>query len=153
MEIDDELDKDKPGVSGLPLQKVPDNTATDARQNVVDTEGDPWIGSQQVDRVSHPEDLIQRPSNENQTSGGCKVSNGAHGCLGGCLILLLIVSLMNRNFDWISIIDQERSFNEVSHSKNFVSEIHLPEVIDLNRSENFDANVRMLGNIQSCNSL
>ncbi|XP_033212958.1 furin-like protease 1, isoforms 1/1-X/2 isoform X2 [Belonocnema kinseyi] len=81
LDIDNELGKDEPEVSGLPLLEVPDDTTTGARQNMVDMEGDPLIGSQQMDRVSHSEDLIQRPSNENQASGGCKISNGAHGCL------------------------------------------------------------------------
>ena len=153
MEIDVELDKDKPGISVLPPEEVPDNTATDARLNVVDTEGDPWTGSQQVDRVSHLEDPIQRPTTENQTSGGCKISNGAHGCLGGCLILLLFVSLLNRDSDWINIIYQEQALNEKPLLENFLNEIRVPKIIDLNESIHFNVKVRKLGNLQICSSL
>ncbi|XP_024940569.1 furin-like protease 1 isoform X2 [Cephus cinctus] len=72
LEIGDDLDKGKVGII---RDEVQDNAAVDARQNVVDTEGDPWTGSQQVDRVSHPE--VQRPTTENQTSGGgCAVYDG-----------------------------------------------------------------------------
>ncbi|XP_024940576.1 furin-like protease 1 isoform X7 [Cephus cinctus] len=80
LEIGDDLDKGKVGII---RDEVQDNAAVDARQNVVDTEGDPWTGSQQVDRVSHPE--VQRPTTENQTSGGgCAVYDGRQ-----CLVLLV----------------------------------------------------------------
>ncbi|XP_046822930.1 furin-like protease 1 isoform X5 [Vespa crabro] len=67
LEFNEDLDKDKPSMTNVQPVEIQDNTATDARQNVVDTEGDPWTGSQQVERVSHPE--VQRPTTENQTNG------------------------------------------------------------------------------------
>lgn len=79
-EFEEDLDKDKPGPVNIRPEEIQDNTATDARQNVVDTEGDPWTGSQQIERVSHPE--VQRPTTENQTSGGCTILDGKSGrCL------------------------------------------------------------------------
>lgn len=89
MEVDDELDKDKP----LPpvVHEEVNNTPSDSRHNAVDTEGDPWTGSQQMDRVSHPE--VQRPTTENQTNGCATFEAGGSGCLGGCLILLLLAYL------------------------------------------------------------
>ncbi|XP_043503408.1 furin-like protease 1 isoform X3 [Polistes fuscatus] len=79
LESNEDLDKDKPSLTNVPPEEIQDNTATDARQNVVDTEGDPWTGSQQVERVSHPE--VQKPTTENQTSG-CTNLNGGNGrCL------------------------------------------------------------------------
>ena len=153
MEIDDELDKDKPGVDDLHQQIIPDNKAIDPRQNIVETEGDPWTGSQQVDRVSHPEDRMQGPTSENQTSAGCKISNDAHGCLGGCLILLLLVSLMNRDFEWISIIYEESEVDAKSSSQNFLKEIHVSGVIDIRGSENFYANEQISGKVETCEIL
>ncbi|XP_012280336.1 furin-like protease 1 [Orussus abietinus] len=74
-EEEDELDKDKPGPGVVQLKNIQDNTDTEVRQNVVDTEGDPWTGSQQMDRVSHPE--VQKPTTENQISGACNSFDGA----------------------------------------------------------------------------
>ncbi|KAK2575141.1 hypothetical protein KPH14_008858 [Odynerus spinipes] len=80
LEFEEDLDKDKPGPTNIRPEEIQDNMATDARQNVVDTEGDPWTGSQQIERVSHPE--VQRPTTENQTSGGCANLDGKSGrCL------------------------------------------------------------------------
>lgn len=89
VEVDDELDKDKP----LPpvVQEEVNNAPSDVRHNAVDTEGDPWTGSRQMNRVSHPE--VQRPTTENQTSGCAAFEAGGNGCLGGCLILLLLAYL------------------------------------------------------------
>lgn len=88
VELDDELDRDKPVP---PVIETIHNAALDTRHNAVDAEGDPWTGSQQVDRVSHPE--VQRPTTENQTSGCATFEAGGGGCLGGCLILLLLAYL------------------------------------------------------------
>lgn len=101
VELDDELDKDKPLPPVIHQDILHDNTATDARQNAVDTEGDPWTGSQQVDRVSHPE--VQRPATENQTNGCATFKAGGNGCLGGCLILLLLAYLTSMP-DWQVLI-------------------------------------------------
>jgi len=89
VEVDDELDKDKP----LPpvVHDEVNNAPSDVRHNAVDTEGDPWTGSRQMDQVSHPE--VQRPTTENQTSGCAAFEAGGNGCLGGCLILLLLAYL------------------------------------------------------------
>ncbi|EGI61972.1 Furin-like protease 1, isoforms 1/1-X/2 [Acromyrmex echinatior] len=89
VEVDDELDKDKP----LPpvVHEEVNNAPSDVRHNTVDTEGDPWTGSRKMDRVSHPE--VQRPTTENQTSGCAAFEAGGSGCLGGCLILLLLAYL------------------------------------------------------------
>lgn len=93
LEFDDELDKDKPLPPVNQQDVSQDNTAIGARQNVmVDTEGGPWTGSQQVERVSHPE--VQRPTTENQTSGCSGIDTGNGRCLGGCLILLLLAYLL-----------------------------------------------------------
>ncbi|XP_039301948.1 furin-like protease 1, isoforms 1/1-X/2 isoform X1 [Solenopsis invicta] len=77
VEVDDELDKDKP----LPpvVQEEVNNAPSDVRHNAVDTEGDPWTGSRQMNRVSHPE--VQRPTTENQTSGCAAFEAGGNGCL------------------------------------------------------------------------
>jgi len=90
IELDDELDKDKP-VPSVIAETIHNNAAPEARHNVVDAEGDPWTGSQQVDRVSHPE--VQKPTTENQTSGCATFEAAGSGCLGGCLILLLLAYL------------------------------------------------------------
>lgn len=104
LESNEDLDKDKPSLTNVPPEEIQDNTATDARQNVVDTEGDPWTGSQQVERVSHPE--VQKPTTENQTSG-CTNLNGGNGrCLGGCLILLLLAYFLVEPTYGFSIIDR-----------------------------------------------
>jgi len=89
IELDDELDKDKlvPSV----IEEIHNNAGPEARHNAVDAEGDPWTGSQQVNRVSHPE--VQRPTTENQTSGCTTFNAAGSGCLGGCLILLLLAYL------------------------------------------------------------
>ncbi|XP_031774947.1 furin-like protease 1, isoforms 1/1-X/2 isoform X2 [Apis florea] len=80
LEFDDELDKDKPLPPVNQQDVSQDNTAIGARQNVmVDTEGGPWTGSQQVERVSHPE--VQRPTTENQTSGCSGIDTGNGRCL------------------------------------------------------------------------
>ncbi|KAG7210500.1 hypothetical protein KM043_012021 [Ampulex compressa] len=88
-DLDEELDKDKP-VPPVNHQDVgQDNRGSGGtRPNVLDT--DPWTGSQQVERVSHPE--VQRPTTENQTSGCGSLESGR--CLGGCLILLLVAYLL-----------------------------------------------------------
>ncbi|XP_016922804.2 furin-like protease 1 isoform X1 [Apis cerana] len=79
LEFDDELDKDKPLPPVNQQDVSQDNTAIGARHNVMDTEGGPWTGSQQVERVSHPE--VQRPTTENQTSGCSGVNTGNGRCL------------------------------------------------------------------------
>nr|XP_050854502.1 furin-like protease 1 isoform X5 [Vespula vulgaris] len=79
LEFNEDLDKDKPGLTNVQPVEIQDNTATDARQNVVDTEGDPWTGSQQVERVSHPE--VQRPTTENQTNGCANLDARNGRCL------------------------------------------------------------------------
>ncbi|CAK9811856.1 Furin-like protease 1, isoform 1-CRR [Anthophora quadrimaculata] len=79
LEFDDDLDKDKPLPAVNQQDVSQDNTAIDARHNVVDTEGDPWTGSQQVERVSHPE--VQGPTTENQTSGCSRIDTGSGRCL------------------------------------------------------------------------
>lgn len=89
VEVDDELDKDKP-LPPVAHEEV-NNAPSDVRHNAVDTEGDPWTGSRKMDRVSHPE--VQRPTTENQTSGCAAFEAGSSGCLGGCLILLLLAYL------------------------------------------------------------
>ncbi|XP_018053520.1 PREDICTED: furin-like protease 1, isoforms 1/1-X/2 isoform X1 [Atta colombica] len=89
VEVDDELDKDKPLPPVVPEEV--NNAPSDVRHNTVDTEGDPWTGSRKMDRVSHPE--VQRPTTENQTSGCAAFEAGGSGCLGGCLILLLLAYL------------------------------------------------------------
>ncbi|KYN32888.1 Furin-like protease 1, isoforms 1/1-X/2 [Trachymyrmex septentrionalis] len=89
VEVDDELDKDKPLPPAIPEEV--NNAPSDVRHNTVDTEGDPWTGSRKMDRVSHPE--VQRPTTENQTSGCAAFEAGGSGCLGGCLILLLLAYL------------------------------------------------------------
>ncbi|XP_077262499.1 furin-like protease 1 isoform X4 [Temnothorax americanus] len=77
VEVDDQLDKDKP----LPpvVHEELNNAPSDLGHNAVDTEGDPWTGSRQMDRVSHPE--VQRPTTENQTSGCAAFEAGGSGCL------------------------------------------------------------------------
>ncbi|KAL0114583.1 hypothetical protein PUN28_011706 [Cardiocondyla obscurior] len=77
VEVDDELDKDKP----LPpvVHEDVNNAPSDIRHNAVDTEGDSWSGSRQMDRVSHPE--VQKPTTENQTSGCAAFDAGGSGCL------------------------------------------------------------------------
>ncbi|KAI4477992.1 hypothetical protein M0802_014615, partial [Mischocyttarus mexicanus] len=79
LESNEDLDKDKSTLTNVQQEEIHDNTATDARQNVVDTEGDPWTGSQQVERVSHPE--VQKPTTENQTSGCTNLDGGNGRCL------------------------------------------------------------------------
>ncbi|XP_014473595.1 PREDICTED: furin-like protease 1, isoforms 1/1-X/2 isoform X2 [Dinoponera quadriceps] len=79
VELDDELDKDKPQPPVRHQETVQDNAALDPRQNAVDTEGDPWTGSQQVDRVSHPE--VQKPTTENQRSGCATFEARSGRCL------------------------------------------------------------------------
>ncbi|XP_043793748.1 furin-like protease 1 isoform X1 [Apis laboriosa] len=79
LEFDDELDKDKPLPPVNQQDVSQDNTAIGARHNVMDTEGGPWTGSQQVERVSHPE--VQRPTTENQTSGCSGIDTGNGRCL------------------------------------------------------------------------
>ncbi|XP_012250011.1 furin-like protease 1, isoforms 1/1-X/2 isoform X2 [Bombus impatiens] len=77
LELDDDLDKDKP-LSSVNHQDVSvDNSAIGARHNVVVT--DPWTGSQQVECVSHQE--VQRPTTENQTSGCSSIDPGSGRCL------------------------------------------------------------------------
>lgn len=104
MEFNEDLDKDKPGLTNVQPVEIQDNTATDARQNVVDTEGDPWTGSQQVERVSHPE--VQRPTTENQTNGCANLDARNGRCLGGCLILLLLAYLLVEPTCGSSIVDR-----------------------------------------------
>ena len=87
---DDDLDKDKPLPPVNQQDASGDNTAIGARHNVV--EGDPWTGSQQVECVSHQE--VQKPTTENQTSGCSSIDPGSGGCLGGCLILLVLTYLL-----------------------------------------------------------
>ncbi|XP_028982510.1 furin-like protease 1 [Diachasma alloeum] len=77
IEFDDELDKDKPSPAISPDVNQ-DNSASDGHQNVIDTEGDPRLGRQQVDLISHPE--IQKPTTENGTSASCR-NFDSHGCL------------------------------------------------------------------------
>ncbi|XP_066585085.1 furin-like protease 1 isoform X3 [Prorops nasuta] len=77
----DDLDKDKPGLSVS--QDLQDNTAADARQNLASSEGNPWTGSQQVNRVSHPE--VQRPMAANQTSESCATIDAGSGKCLECL--------------------------------------------------------------------
>ncbi|XP_076750015.1 furin-like protease 1 isoform X1 [Xylocopa sonorina] len=79
LEFDDDLDQDKllPPVNHQDVGQ--DNTAIGVRQNIVHTERDPWTGSQQVERVSHPE--VQRPTTENQTSGCSSIDPGSRRCL------------------------------------------------------------------------
>ena len=97
LEIDEELDKDKPVPSPADPEIIQENVAVYAgRPNVVDTEGDPWTGSQQVDLISHPE--VQRPTTENQTSGAC-TRYDSHGCLGGCLILIIVLFSLSKQID------------------------------------------------------
>ncbi|XP_053997118.1 furin-like protease 1, isoforms 1/1-X/2 [Hylaeus anthracinus] len=79
LDFDDDLDRDKPGPPVNHQEAIQDNTAIGARHNIVDTEGDPWTVSQQVERVSHPE--VQRPTTENQTSGCSSVDPGNGRCL------------------------------------------------------------------------
>lgn len=102
VELDDELDRDKPQPPVSHQETVQDNTASDPRQNAVDTEGDPWTGSQQVDRVSHPE--VQRPTTENQRSGCATLEARSGRCLGGCLILLLLAYLTGSVPGWRELI-------------------------------------------------
>lgn len=94
---DDDLDMDKPqpGISHSYLP--PNNREIETGHNAVDKDGgdpwtgkqsDPWTGRQQLDQISHPE--IQKPTTEDQMSGACNISN-SHGCLGGCLLILLVL--------------------------------------------------------------
>lgn len=92
LEFDDDLDKDKMAPPVIHEDVSQDNTAIGARHNIVDPESDPWTGSQQVERVSHPE--VQRPTTENQTSGCSSIDSSNGRCLGGCLILLLLAYLI-----------------------------------------------------------
>lgn len=101
-EFDDELDKQKPQPPILQSEDLGNNGAYEERtekphsnQNVVDIEGDPWTGSQQLDRVSHPE--AQKPTKENQTSGAVHCLNVSIDgrCLGGCLILLVLSYILS----------------------------------------------------------
>lgn len=101
LDIDEGLDKDK--LISIPPE-VPEvvNEDTDSygiRPNVVDSEELPWPGSQKVDQISHPE--VQKPTTENQTSGAGCIRYDARGCLGGCLILIiLLLSLNNEIESW-----------------------------------------------------
>ncbi|XP_070162415.1 furin-like protease 1 isoform X1 [Polyergus mexicanus] len=80
VEVDDELDRDKPLPPMIHQDVIQNNAAPDnVRHNAVDTEGDPWTGSQQVERVSHPE--VQKPTTENQTSGCAALEPGGSRCL------------------------------------------------------------------------
>lgn len=90
LEADDDLDKDK--IGSLPPE-IDSNIHGDVRQNVVDTEDDPLLGSQKVDLISHPES--QRPTTENHTSGSCIVFN-SNRCLGGCLFILLLLQTLTK---------------------------------------------------------
>lgn len=100
VEVDD-LDRDKPQPPVMHQDiQVQENRASDVRHNVVDANS--WIGSQQVDRVSHPE--VQRPTTENQTSGCAAFQAGGGGCLGGCLILLLLAYLSGVPGCWQELI-------------------------------------------------
>lgn len=102
VEMDDELDKDKPLPPVAHPDAIQNNAASNnVRHNAVDTEGDPWTGSQQVNRVSHPE--VQKPTTENQTSGCAALESGGSRCLGGCLILLLLAYLTGVP-DWRELI-------------------------------------------------
>lgn len=95
---EEELDMDKPGPR-VEVDRTPGNGAPDGR-NVIDiVANDPLTDRQQVNRVSHLE--VQDPTMENQTSGGCK-SHDQVGCLGGCLILLLLISSSYKQFTWTS---------------------------------------------------
>lgn len=112
VEIDDELDKDKPLPAVVHQDVIQNNAApNNVRHNAVDTEGDPWTGSQQVDRVSHPE--VQKPTTENQTSG-CAALEGSR-CLGGCLILLLLAYLTGVP-DWRKLTSWPASTDSRSES-------------------------------------
>ncbi|XP_076656728.1 furin-like protease 1 isoform X1 [Halictus rubicundus] len=79
LELDDELDKDKSVPSVIHSVEIPDNSAIGARHKAMEAEGDPWMNSQQVERVSHLE--VQRPTTENQTSGCTSVDAGNGRCL------------------------------------------------------------------------
>ncbi|XP_031837292.1 furin-like protease 1 isoform X1 [Nomia melanderi] len=79
LELDDDLDRDKPMPPVHHQEQVPDNSAIGTRHNAVDTEGDPWMDSQQVERVSHQE--VQRPTTENQKSGCSSVDPVNGRCL------------------------------------------------------------------------
>lgn len=112
VEIDDELDKDKPLPPAVHQDVSQSNAASDnVRHNAVDTEGDPWTGSQQVNRVSHPE--VQKSTTENQTSGCAALENNGTRCLGGCLILLLLAYLIGMP-DWELITSWPASTNNRS---------------------------------------
>nr|XP_033330920.1 furin-like protease 1 isoform X1 [Megalopta genalis] len=119
LELDDELDRDKPVPSVNRVEEIPDNSAIGARHNAVDTEGDPWMDSQQVERVSHPE--VQRPTTENQTSGCSSVDPGNGRCLGGCLILLLLAYLTCET-SWGSLVSSWREPTSV-HSRGDLVEV------------------------------
>ncbi|XP_034180593.1 furin-like protease 1 isoform X4 [Osmia lignaria lignaria] len=79
LEFDDDLDKDKLVPPVIHEDVSQDNTAIGARHNNVDQESGSWTGSQQVERVSHPE--VQRPTTENQTSGCSSVDASNGRCL------------------------------------------------------------------------
>lgn len=96
LEVDDELDKDRPDLSNVAEGESENKASTDAKQNSVDHDGESsW--NQQVDRVSHPE--AQKPATENRTtivypngmdeSSGCVRYDESRACLGACLIFLL----------------------------------------------------------------
>ncbi|KZC05583.1 hypothetical protein WN55_04523, partial [Dufourea novaeangliae] len=116
LEFEDDLDRDKPGPPVNHQEAIQDNSAIGARHNAVETEGDPWMGSQQVDRVSHPE--VQRPTTENQTSGCSSVEAASGRCLGGCLILLLLAYLTGEA-SWGNVVTSWREPSNVQCKPNW----------------------------------
>lgn len=91
LEFDEELDKDKPSPAVVHTDTNNDNSANDGRHEIVNPDEDSWTGRQQVDLISHPE--VQKPTTENQTSGSCRNFDD-HGCLGGCLLILLLLQTL-----------------------------------------------------------
>ena len=133
---DDDLDKDKPLPPVNQQDASGDNTAIGARHNVV--EGDPWTGSQQVECVSHQE--VQKPTTENQTSGCSSIDPGSGGCLGGCLILLVLTYLLG-GASWGGLAT---SWQNVSLSVRNESDLEVDDSTSGSSSTTASPRVRML---------
>ncbi|XP_043483966.1 furin-like protease 1 isoform X2 [Leptopilina heterotoma] len=139
LEIDEGLDKDNPRRPITLEDEISDNTATNSKKNIMDTVGDPWTGSQQMDRVSHQEHPIQISTSENQTSGSSQFTSGAYGCL----ILLILVSL-NSDIPWTCATSFNSIFNAQSFSRNIVREIIVLNNINSNESNELSVKVQKL---------
>lgn len=87
----------------LNVNSKPGIDVDQVQSNVVDTEGDPWTGSQRIDQPSHPE--VQQTTTKDQTSGACTNFDGSR-CLGAfSLLILLLLSFARDSRPHLKIAD------------------------------------------------